>query len=153
MPAVGFFIGLEPRFQVFDGARLFDSVEHAQRVFSDPDVRKRLATFGATKASSRSSLSRTGRLGMLLSQTVRGIDDLKGRRSACRAVRRCTSSPFRDSAPRRCRCRLGEVCLAQQPRDRRLHRRHVVLVAFKYYDVAKSATQIPSSFLIASGLG
>src|SRR5690606_10172464 len=49
VPAVGFLIGLEPRFQVFDAPGLFDDVEHAQRVFTDPEVKKRLATFGAAK--------------------------------------------------------------------------------------------------------
>jgi C4-dicarboxylate-binding protein DctP len=49
VPAVGFLIGLEPRFQVFDAPGLFESVAHAQRVLADPGVRKRLATFGAAK--------------------------------------------------------------------------------------------------------
>src|SRR3974390_373951 len=49
MPAVGFLIGLEPRFQMFDAAGLFDSVEHGQKVLSDPAVRARLARFGEAK--------------------------------------------------------------------------------------------------------
>src|SRR4051812_12300150 len=48
-PAVGFLIGLEPRFQVLDAAGLFDSVEHGQKVLTDPDIRRRLAGFGESK--------------------------------------------------------------------------------------------------------
>ena len=49
IPAVGFFIGLEPRFQVLDAPGLVDSQEHAAKVFADPEIRARLATFGADK--------------------------------------------------------------------------------------------------------
>src|SRR4051794_28514267 len=48
-PASGFLIGLEPRFQVFDVPGLFGDMAQAQRVFADPQVRARLATFGAGK--------------------------------------------------------------------------------------------------------
>src|SRR5690349_17650063 len=48
-PATGFYVGLEPRFLVFDAPGLFDDMRHAERVFADPDVRKRLSTFGASK--------------------------------------------------------------------------------------------------------
>ena len=37
-PASGFFIGLEPRFQVFDAPGLFNDMTHAQRVFADRDA-------------------------------------------------------------------------------------------------------------------
>src|SRR5262249_17789704 len=48
-PAVGFLIGLEPRFQTLDAAGLFDSIEHAEKVLNDPEIRQRLATFGESK--------------------------------------------------------------------------------------------------------
>src|SRR5471032_522937 len=48
-PAVGFLIGLEPRFETFDAAGLFDSIEHGEKVLNDPEIRKRLAAFGETK--------------------------------------------------------------------------------------------------------
>ena len=49
IPATGFLIGLEPRFQIFDAMGLFDNVEHAMKVFHDADIRRRLAGFGASK--------------------------------------------------------------------------------------------------------
>ena len=49
VPAVGFLIGLEPRFQVFDAPGLFDSVVHGEKVLTDPDIRKLYSAFGADK--------------------------------------------------------------------------------------------------------
>src|SRR6478736_6526717 len=49
IPASGFLIGLEPRMQVFDAPGLFTDMAHAQRVFADPAVRARLATFASSK--------------------------------------------------------------------------------------------------------
>src|SRR3954454_7315520 len=48
-PATGFFVGLEPRFVVFDAPGLFDDMRHAQRVFADPDGRKLPAPSGASR--------------------------------------------------------------------------------------------------------
>lgn len=153
VPAVGFFIGLEPRFQVFDAPGLFDSVEHAQRVFSDPDVRKRLATFGATKGVEPLFTFANGPLMLLSHKPVRGIDDLKGQKIRVPGGAPLHLEPFRRLGASPVSMPLGEVMpsLSNRTIDGFIAA-HVVLVAFKYYDVAKSATQLPGSFLIASGL-
>ncbi|HEX2332995.1 MAG TPA: TRAP transporter substrate-binding protein [Burkholderiales bacterium] len=153
VPAVGFFIGLEPRFQVFDAPGLFDSVEHAQRVFSDPDVRKRLATFGATKGVEPLFTFANGPLMLLSHKPVRGIDDLKGQKIRVPGGAPLHLEPFRRLGASPVSMPLGEVMpsLSNRAIDGFIAA-HVVLVAFKYYDVAKSATQLPGSFLIASGL-
>src|SRR3972149_2544924 len=44
-PAIGFLIGLEPRFEVLDVPGLFDDIVHGQMVLTDPVIRKRLAAF------------------------------------------------------------------------------------------------------------
>ncbi|HEU4353147.1 MAG TPA: TRAP transporter substrate-binding protein [Burkholderiales bacterium] len=153
VPAVGFFIGLEPRFQVFDAPGLFDSVEHAQRVFSDPDVRERLATFGATKGVEPLFTFANGPLMLLSHKPVRGIDDLKGQKIRVPGGAPLHLEPFRRLGASPVSMPLGEVMpsLSNRTIDGFIAA-HVVLVAFKYYDVAKSATQLPGSFLIASGL-
>jgi C4-dicarboxylate-binding protein DctP len=153
VPAVGFFIGLEPRFQVFDAPGLFDSVEHAQRVFSDPDVQKRLATFGATKGVEPLFTFANGPLMLLSHRPVRGIDDLKGQKIRVPGGAPLHLEPFRRLGASPVSMPLGEVMpsLSNRTIDGFIAA-HVVLVAFKYYDVAKSATQLPGSFLIASGL-
>src|SRR5258707_14997730 len=45
--ANGFWISLEPRFQVLDAPGLFDSVSHGFKMLNDPDIRSRLATWGS----------------------------------------------------------------------------------------------------------
>ena len=52
-PAIGFYVGLEPRFQMLDTAGLFDSIEHGQKVLADPAIRARLATLAKRRAWSR----------------------------------------------------------------------------------------------------
>src|SRR3954462_287837 len=47
--ANGFWISLEPRFQVLDAPGLFDSVSHGFKMLKDPDIRARLATWGSDK--------------------------------------------------------------------------------------------------------
>ena len=46
MPASGFFVGLDPRFEVFDIPGVFDDIGHAARTLSDPAVREHFATLG-----------------------------------------------------------------------------------------------------------
>src|SRR5215204_1201863 len=47
--ANGFWISLEPRFQVLDAPGMFDSLEHGWKVLNDPDIRARMATWGESK--------------------------------------------------------------------------------------------------------
>src|SRR6266516_822838 len=47
--ANGFWISLEPRFQVLDAPGLFDSVSHGFKMLNDPDLRARLATWASDK--------------------------------------------------------------------------------------------------------
>ena len=47
--ANGFWVSLEPRFAILDAPGLFDDVLHGYRMLTDPEIRARLATFGADK--------------------------------------------------------------------------------------------------------
>ena len=153
VPAVGFFVGLEPRFQVFDAPGLFESVGHAQKVFADPDIRRRLAGFGAAKGVEPLFTFANGPLMLLSHKPVRRVDDFQGLKVRVpggtplhiEPARRLGASPL--SMP------LGEVMPAMQNKAiDGFTAALVVFVAFKYYDVAKSLTEMPGSFLIAAGL-
>jgi C4-dicarboxylate-binding protein DctP len=153
VPAVGFFVGLEPRFQVFDAPGLFESVEHAQKVFADPDIRRRLVGFGAAKGVEPLFTFANGPLMLLSHKPVRRVDDFQGLKVRVpggtplhiEPARRLGASPL--SMP------LGEVMPAMQNKAiDGFTAALVVFVAFKYYDVAKPLTEMPGSFLIASGL-
>src|SRR4029453_18287003 len=47
--ANGFWISLEPRFQVLDAPGLFDSVPHGFKMLNDPEIRARMAAWGTDK--------------------------------------------------------------------------------------------------------
>jgi C4-dicarboxylate-binding protein DctP len=153
VPAVGFLIGLEPRFQVFDAPGLFESVEHAQRVFTDPEVRKRLATFGAAKGVEPLFTFANGPLMLLSHKPVRSVADLKGQKIRVPGGAPLHLEPFRRLGALPLSMPLGEVMPAMQNRAiDGFTAAYIVFVAFKYYDVAKTVTELPGSFLIASGL-
>lgn len=153
VPAVGFLIGLEPRFQVFDAPGLFESVAHAQRVLADPEVRKRLATFGAAKGVEPLFTFANGPLMLLSHKPVRSVEDLKGQKIRVPGGAPLHLEPFRRLGASPLSMPLGEVMPAMQNRAiDGFTAAFIVFVAFKYYDVAKTMTELPGSFLMASGL-
>src|SRR4051812_2757528 len=48
--ANGFWISLEPRFQVLDAPGMFDTLDQGFKVLNDPDIRARLATWVKARA-------------------------------------------------------------------------------------------------------
>ena len=153
VPAVGFFIGLEPRFQVFDAPGLFESVEHAQTVFADPAIRKRLSTFGAAKGVEPLFTFSNGPLMLLSHKPVRSVADLKGQKIRVPGGAPLHLEPFRRLGASPLSMPLGEVMPAMQNRAiDGFTASLVIYVAFKYHDVTKHLTELPESFLIASGL-
>ncbi len=153
VPAVGFFIGLEPRFQVFDAPGLFDSVEHAQKVFADPAVRKRLSTFGATKGVEPLFTFANGPLMLLSHKAVRKVDDFQGLKVRVPGAAPIQVEPYKRLGASPVSMPLGEMMPAMQNRTvDAFSAALVVFVAFKYYDITKNLTEMPGSFLIASGL-
>ena len=153
LPATGFLAALEPRFVVFDAPGLFDSMQHAQRVFADPEIRKRLASFGATKGVEPLVTFAHGPLMLLAQRPIRGVADFKGQKIRVPGGAPMHIEPFRKLGASPVSMPLGEVMPAMQ--------NHTidgfiagltVFTSFKYYDVAKGLTRLPGSHLIAAGL-
>ena len=148
-PASGFFIGLEPRFQVFDAPGLFQDMAHAQRVFADPEVRARLATFGSSKGIEPIAFYPHGPLMLLSHKAIRKIDDFKGQKIRVPGAAPLQIEPFRKLGAAPVSMPLGEVLSAMQNRTiDGLIASATVFTAFKYYDLAKGLTALPGSFLI-----
>ena len=80
IPAVGFLIGLEPRYQVFDAAGLFNGVGQSQQVLADPAVRARLATFGETRGIELLVVGNNGPLMVASHKPIRTAADFKGQK-------------------------------------------------------------------------
>ena len=153
LPAVGFIVGLEPRFQVLDTPGLFDSIEHAQRVFADPDMRKRLATFGASKGVEPLVMFINGPLMLLSHKAVRRLPDFKGQKLRAPGGAPIQMEPFKRLGASPLSIPLGEALPAMQNHTiDGMTAGFSIFTTFKYFDVAKGLTQLPGSFLVATGL-
>ncbi len=152
-PAVGFLIGLEPRFIVFDAPGLFDSVEHGQRVLADPDIRRRLATFGAAKGVEPLFTGLNGPLMLLSHKPVHTVADFKGQKIRLPGGTPLHFEPFKKLGALPLSMPLGEVMPAMQNHaiDGTIAS-FSVFTAFKYYDIAKGLTEVPGSYLVVGGL-
>jgi TRAP-type transport system periplasmic protein len=153
MPAVGFLIGMEPRFQVFDAAGLFDSVEHGQKVLADPAVRARLATFGEARGVEPLFMAINGPLMVASHKPIRTVADFKGQKIRVPGAAPLHVEPFKKLGASPLSIPLGEVLPAMQNKtiDASISSFNV-LTGFKYYDVTKTATYLPASFLTVGGV-
>lgn len=153
MPAVGFLIGMEPRFQVFDAAGMFDSVEHSQKVLADPAVRARLATFGEAKGVEILVMGNNGPLMVASHKPIRTVADFKGQKIRVPGAAPLHVEPFKKLGASPISIPLGEVLPAMQNKtiDASISSFNV-LTGFKYYDVTKTATYLPGSYLFVGGV-
>ncbi len=150
IPASGFFIGLEPRFQVFDAPGLFNDQAHAQRVFADPAVRKQLATLGNSKGIEPIAILAHGPMFLLSHQPIRAVADFKGQKIRVPGAAPLQIEPFKKLGAAPVSMPLGEVLSAMQNRTiDGLIASATIFTAFKYYDVVKGLTGLPGSYLIA----
>lgn len=150
VPASGFLIGLEPRLQVFDAPGLFTDMAQAQRVFADPQVRARLATFGTTKGIEPIAIFAHGPLMLVSHKAIRKVDDFKGQKIRVPGAAPLQVEPFRKLGALPVSMPLGEVLSAMQNHTiDGLIASATVFTAFKYYDLAKGMTVLPGAFLIA----
>src|SRR4051812_18908099 len=78
--ANGFWVSLEPRFQVLDAPGMFDTLEQGFKVLNDPEIRARLATWGADKGIEVLAPSLYSQLMLLSHKAVRSAADLHGQK-------------------------------------------------------------------------
>ena len=78
--ANGFWISLEPRFQVLDAPGLFDSVMHGYKMLNDPDLRARMATWGADKGVEMLTPGLYSALMLLSHKAIRTVADFQGQK-------------------------------------------------------------------------
>ena len=150
-PASGFLIGLEPRMQVFDAPGLFNDMAHAQRVFADPAVRARLATFASSKGMQMVAAWPHGPLNLVSHKPVRKIADFQGQKIRVPGGAPLQVKPFEKLGAQPVSMPLGEVLPAMQNRTiDGLIASAAVFTAFKYYDVAKAMTSLPRSYLVVA---
>jgi C4-dicarboxylate-binding protein DctP len=148
--ASGFFVSLEPRFQVLDGPGLFDDTQHAFRVLTDPEVRARLATWGADKGVELLVAGTYSQMGMLAHKPVRTAADFHGQKVRTPGGSAIQVEPFRKLGILPVSIPLGEALPAMQNRTiDGMMTALAVFVNFKYYDIAKPVTYLPETLILA----
>ena len=150
-PAIGFLVGLDPRFIVFDAPGLFDSQEHALATLRDPDIRKRIATMGEAKNFEALFVFTNGPLMLLSHNPIRAVEDLKGKRLRAPGGAPMHIEPFRKLGVSPLTMPLNEVLPAMQNKGiDGMMSGFSIITAFKYWDIAKYVTELPGSFLVAA---
>ena len=115
IPATGFLIGLEPRFQIFDAMGLFDSIEHAMQVFHDAEIRRRVASFGAAKGVEALAVFIHSPNDLAARKPVRSLADIAGQKIRVPGSP-LLIEPFRKLGAAPLSMPLGEVLPALQNR-------------------------------------
>lgn len=151
LPASGFFIGLDPRFEVFDVPGLFTDLAHAQRTLADPELVARYAEFGARAGVRTIGAYANAPVALLSKSPVQTLEDMDGMKLRVAGASALQSLPFRSYRAAPVSMPLGETLpgiqtgtidgmLASIP----------VYTTFKFYDVAQAMTILPETFLVVA---
>ncbi len=148
--ANGFWVSLEPRFQILDAPGLFDDVLHGYRVLTDPAIRSRLATFGADKGVEILAPGIYSPLMLLTHKGVRSVADFQGQKIRTQGGAPIQVEPLKKVGVLPVSLPLGEALPAMQNRTiDGMVAAAAPFVAFKYYDIAKPMTYLPATTFAA----
>jgi len=148
--ANGFWVSLEPRFQVLDAPGLFDDILHGNKVVNDPAIRSRLATFGMDKGVEILAPGVYSPMMLLTHKGVRTAADFQGQKVRTQGGAPIQVEPFKKLGVLPVSLPLGEALPAMQNRTIDGMIAGVApFTAFKYYDIAKPMTYLPSTTLVA----
>jgi TRAP-type C4-dicarboxylate transport system substrate-binding protein len=148
----GFYEGLEPRFSVFSASGIFDSMEHGTKVLTDPELRKRLSTFAASKGVEVLTAIMHSPVAVVSRKPIQRLGDFKGQKI------RVPGSPlyletFKQLGSAPISMPLGEVMPAlQNGTVDGLMAGTTIFTALKYYDVVKNMTYLPSTYIVSVGI-
>ena len=148
--ANGFYVSLEPRFQVLDAPGLFDGVAHGVKTTNDPAIRARMATFGADKGVEILSPGIYSPMMLLSHKPVRTVADFQGQKVRTQGGAPIQVEPFKKLGVIPVSLPLGEALPAMQNKTiDGMIAAIAPFTAFKYYDVAKPLTFLPATTLVS----
>lgn len=143
--ANGFYISLEPRFQVLDAPGLFPDLMTGYKVLRDPAIRARLATWGTDKGIELLAPGLYSPLMLLSHKAIRGVADFQGQKIRTQGGAPIQVDPFKKLGVIPVSLPLGEALPAMQNKTiDGMVGAAAPYVAFKYYDIAKPMTYLPS---------
>lgn len=153
VPASGFFVPMDSRFEVFDVPSLFDDLEHAQRVLADPEVAAHIAEFGNDRGLTPIAVFPHSPLAVLTIAGVPTIEALKGQRIRAVGPTALHIEPLTDLGALPTAMPLGEVMPGMQNKlVDGLMAGTSVFPALRFYDVAKQMTLLPNSYAFATAV-
>ena len=148
--ANGFWVSLEPRFAVLDAPGMFDTLEQGFKVMNDPAIRARLATWGESKGVEVLAPSLYSPLMLLSHKAVRTVADLQGQKIRTQGGAPIQVDPLKKLGVIPVSLPLGEALPAMQNKTiDGMVGAAAPYVAFKYYDIAKPMTFLPSTMFAA----
>jgi C4-dicarboxylate-binding protein DctP len=148
--ANGFWVSLEPRFQVLDAPGLFDSVLHGYKMLNDPDIRARMATWGADKGVEMLTPGIYSPLMLLSHKAIRTVADFQGQKIRTQGGAPIQVEPLKKVGVIPVSLPLGEALPAMQNKTiDGMVGAAAPYVAFKYYDIAKPMTFLPATLFAA----
>jgi C4-dicarboxylate-binding protein DctP len=148
--ANGFWVSLEPRFGVLDAPGLFETLEQGFKTLNDPEIRARLATWGADKGVEVLAPSLYSQLMLLSHKAVRTVADLHGQKIRTQGGAPIQVEPLKKLGVIPVSLPLGEALPAMQNKTiDGMVGAAAPYVAFKYYDIAKPMTFLPSTMFAA----
>src|SRR5215203_4249702 len=148
--ANGFWVSLEPRVQVLDAPGLFDDMLHGNKMLTDPDIRARMATWGADKGVEMLSHALYSPLMILSHKAIRTVADFQGQKIRTQGGAPIQVEPLKKTGAIPVSLPLGEALPAMQNKTiDGMVGAAAPYVAFKYYDIAKPMTFLPSTMFAA----
>src|SRR3954451_14652749 len=148
--ANGFWVSLEPRFAVLDAPGMFDTMEQGFKVLNDPEIRARLATWGADKGVELLAPCLYSPLMLLTHKPVRAVGDLQGQKIRTQGGAPIQVEPLKKLGVIPVSLPLGEALPAMQNKTiDGMVGAAAPYVAFKYFDIAKPMTYLPSTMFAA----
>ncbi len=148
--ANGFWISLEPRFQVLDAPGLFDDIPHGFKMLNDPAIRARMATWGADKGIEILAPCLYSPLMLLSHKAIRGVGDFQGQKIRTQGGAPIQVEPLKKVGVIPVSLPLGEALPAMQNKTiDGMVGAAAPYVAFKYYDIAKPMTYLPATLFAA----
>jgi C4-dicarboxylate-binding protein DctP len=148
--ANGFWVSLEPRFQVLDAPGLFDSIEHGYKMLNDPEIRARMVSWGADKGVEMLTPGIYSPLMILSHKAIRTVADFHGQKIRTQGGAPIQVEPLKKVGVIPVSLPLGEALPAMQNKTiDGMVGAAAPYVAFKYYDIAKPMTYLPATIFAA----
>lgn len=145
-----FLVGTEPRYQVFDAIGVFNSPEHLGRVLADPDLRKRALAIGESKGIKGIGIFYNSPVVVVSKKPIQALNDFKGQKIRVFATP-LQIEPMKALGATPVPMALNEVLPALQSGSiDGLLAGIPVLTAMKFFDAAKSVTEIHPGIVVST---